>query len=86
MTPNFAVVAVETPTFHMPRLWVPLFLLCIPVVLLSPIIFLVLAAVAIFTRTTIWRLIALCWGIVSALPGTDVRVTAEGTHVLVRVL
>jgi hypothetical protein len=73
MTPNFAVVAVETPTFHMPRLWVPLFLL-------------VLAAVAIFTRTTIWRLIALCWGIVSALPGTDVRVTAEGTHVLVRVL
>jgi len=86
MTPNFAVVAVETPTFHMPRLWVPLFLLWIPVVLLSPIIFLVLAAVAIFTRTTIWRLIALCWGIVSALPGTDVRVTAEGTHVLVRVL
>jgi len=86
MTPNFAVIAIETPTFHMPRLWVPLFLLWIPVVLLSPIIFLVLAAVAIFTRTTIWRLIALCWGIVSALPGTDVRVTAEGTHVLVRVL
>jgi hypothetical protein len=86
MTPNFAVVAVETPTFHMPRLWVPLFLLWIPVALLSPIIFLVLVVVAVFTRTTIWRLIAICWGILSGLPGTDVRVTAEGAHVLVRVL
>ena len=86
MTPNFAVIALDTPTFHMPRLWVPLFLLWIPVVLLSPIIFLVLAAVAIATRTTIWKLIVLCWGIITALPGTDVRVTADGAHVLVRVL
>ena len=98
MTPNFAVIGIETPHWHTPRLWLPLFLLWIPVTLLSPLIFLVMVAmaiacrmtiwriIAIFTRTTIWRLIALCWGIVSALPGTDVRVTAEGTHVLVRVL
>ena len=86
MTPNFAVVAMETPTWHLPRLWIPLFLLWIPVVLLSPIIFLVLVAVAIATRTTIWRLIAVCWGILSGLPGTDVRVHADDNHVLVRVL
>jgi hypothetical protein len=86
VTPNFAVVAIETPAWHLPRLWIPLFLFWIPVVLLSPIIFLVLVAVAIVTRTTIWHLIALCWGIVSGLPGTDVRVHADGNRVLVRVL
>ena len=42
MTPNFAVVGVDTSDFHMPRLWVPVFLLWIPVILLSPLIFLVL--------------------------------------------
>lgn len=86
MTPNFAVLGIETPTRQLPRLWVPLFLLWIPVVLLSPILFLTLAAVAIVTRTTVWRLIALCWGILSGLPGTDVYVHADGNHVLVRVL
>ena len=86
MTPNFAVLGIATPTRHMPRLWVPLFLLWIPVILLSPLIFLALAAVAVVTRTTVWRLIALCWGILSGLPGTDVRVGTDGNHVLIRVL
>jgi hypothetical protein len=86
MTPNFAVIGVQTPGWHMPRLWVPLFLLWVPVVLLSPVIFLVLVAMAIATSTTIWRIIAICWGIVANLRGTDVRVTAEGNHVLVRIL
>jgi hypothetical protein len=86
MTPNFAVVGVETPGWHMPRLWVPLFLLWIPVILLSPILFLVLAVIAVFTRTTIWRVIAIGWGILSALPGTDIRVAADRNHVLVRIL
>jgi hypothetical protein len=86
VTPNFAVLSIDTRTWHMPRLWIPLFLLWIPVVLLSPLLFLVLAAIAIVTRTTVWRLIALCWGILSGLPGTDVRVQADGNHVLIRVL
>jgi hypothetical protein len=86
MTPNFAVVGVETPEWQMPRLWVPLFLLWIPVILLSPILFLVLAVIAVFTRTTIWRVIAIGWGILSALPGTDVHVRAEGNQILVRIL
>jgi hypothetical protein len=86
MTPNFAVIGVHTPHRHMPRLWFPLFLLWVPVLLLSPIIFLVLVAVAIAARTSIWRLIGLLWGIVSSLPGTDIRVTADGNHVVVRIL
>jgi hypothetical protein len=47
MIPNFAVIGVETPQWHMPNLWIPLFLLWIPVILLSPLIFLVLVAIAI---------------------------------------
>jgi len=27
MTPNFAVIGIETPHWHTPRLWLPLFLL-----------------------------------------------------------
>jgi hypothetical protein len=86
MIPNFAVIGVETPEFRMPRLWIPLFLLWIPVILLSPVIFLVLVAIAIATRTTIWRVIAIFWGILSGLPGTNVHVRAEGNQVVVRIL
>lgn len=86
MIPNFAVIGVETPEFRMPRLWIPLFLLWIPVILLSPLIFLVLVAIAIATQTTIWRVIAIFWGILSSLPGTHVHVHAEGNQVVVRIL
>jgi len=86
MTPNFAVIGVHTPHWHMPRLWFPLFLLWIPVILLSPLIFLLLVAIAFLARTNIWRLIGIFWGILSSLPGTDIRVTAEGNHVVVRIL
>jgi hypothetical protein len=86
MTPNFAVIGFETPYWRTPRLWIPLFLLWIPILLLSPIIFLVLVAVAVAARTSIWRILAICWGILSALPGTQVHVRAEGNQVLVRIL
>ena len=86
MTPNFAVIGVHTPDFRMPRLWIPIFLLWIPVILLSPLIFLVLVAIAIAADTNIWRLIAMFWNIVAGLRGTDVRVTADRNHVLVRIL
>jgi len=86
MTPNFAVIGIQTPEWHMPRLWVPIFLLWIPVILLSPLIFLVLVAAAIAARTNIWRVIAIIWGVLSGLRGTDVHVRAEGNQVLVRIL
>jgi hypothetical protein len=86
MTPNFAVVGIYTPHWHMPRLWFPLFLFWIPVILLSPIIFLVLVAIAIAARSNIWRLIAIIWNILCALPGTDIRVVTEGNHIEVRIL
>jgi hypothetical protein len=86
MIPNFAVIRVETREWHMPNLWVPLFLLWIPVILLSPLIFLVLVAIAIAAHTNIWRLIATFWNILASLRGTDIRVSTEGNHVVVRIL
>ena len=86
MTPHFAVVGIDTPGFHLPRLWLPVFLLWIPVLLLSPLIFLVLVAVAVGTRTTIWRIIAICWGILSGLTGTHVQVNTCDARILVRIL
>ena len=86
MTPNFAVIGIDTPGFHLPRLWLPIFLLWIPVILLSPVIFLVLVAIAIAVRTNIWRIIAIFWRILSSLRGIDIRVHAEGNHVVVCIL
>ena len=86
MTPNFAVIGFETPAWHLPRLWLPLFLLWIPALLLSPLILLALAVYAIFLRTTIWRLLAILWSVLTSLPGIDVDVRTKGNQVQVRIL
>lgn len=86
MIPNFAVIGIQTPHWHCPNLWLPVFLLWIPVVLLSPLIFLALVAVSIAAETNTWKIIAILWGILCALPGTDVQINASDTRVLVRIL
>jgi hypothetical protein len=97
MTPNFAVIGIDTPDFRMPRLWFPLFLMWIPVILLSPLILLVLLAVWLAGRFTVrgmrldggvnpWRAIATLWGILCALPGTYVRVSTHEAKVQIRIL
>jgi len=86
MTPNIAIVQIDAPHWHMPRLWLPLFLLWVPAILLAPFVFVVLAAACIAFRISLWRLVAVCWGILCSLPGTDVRVAADSTRVFVRIL
>jgi hypothetical protein len=97
MTPNFAVIGINTPHFHLPRLWLPVFLLWIPAILLSPLILLALVAVWLVGRITVqgvrlnagidpWRVIAILWGILCALPGTDVRVSAHDAQIQVCIL
>ena len=86
MTPNFAVIGIDTPGFHMPRLWFPVFLLWIPVILLSPLIFLVLVVIAVFTHNTIWRIIAISWAVLAGLTGTNIHVNAPDAKILVRLL
>lgn len=86
MTPSIAIVRVETPGWRGIPLWIPLFLLWIPVILLSPLIFLVLFAACAAGQISPWRAIAALWAILSSLSGTSVRVTAQGTKVFVRIL
>ncbi len=86
MTPNIAIVRVENPRWWGIRLWLPLFLLWIPLVLLSPLILLVVLGVCLAGRINPWRAIAAFWAITCSLPGTDVRVCADGNRVTVRIL
>jgi hypothetical protein len=86
VTPNFAILSIDTPGFHWPKLWLPIFLLWVPVILLAPILFLAFAVLAVVSRTNIWRVIAVFWGILCGLPGTHVHVSTHDARVLVRIL
>jgi len=86
MIPLIAVVGFETPYWHLPRIWIPLILLWIPLLLLSPLLLLVLAVASIATGIGFWKSIAVFWGILCSLPGTDVRVTVDHKNVVVRIL
>lgn len=86
MIPSFAVVQVESGQWRMPRLWLPVFLLWIPALLLAPVFLLVVMAVCAVGRISPWRAIVAFWGILSGLPGTHVHVRSEGNRVLVRIL
>ena len=86
MTPNIAIVQVENPHWRGIRIWLPLFLLWIPLILLSPLILLVVLAVCLVGRVNPFRAIAAFWAISCSLPGTDVRVCSEGNKVTVRIL
>ena len=86
MTPNIAIVHIQNPRFRGFPIVLPVFLLWIPVILLSPFILLVLLGVSIASRVNPWRVISVVWDLICALPGTDVRVSADGNHVTVRIL
>ena len=86
MIPSFAILQVEAPHFHMPRLWLPLFLLWIPVILISPLILIVIFGLSMAGRIGPWRAIAVFWSILCALPGTHVHVSTHDSKVLVRIL
>jgi hypothetical protein len=86
MTPNFAVVGFDAPGFHWPRIWLPVFLLWIPAIMLAPFVLLVLAVVCWLGRVSFSRTIAVLWGILCSLPGTHVHVRADGNNIVVRIL
>jgi hypothetical protein len=86
VTPNIAVVHVYNPHWRSLRLWIPLFLLWIPAILLSPVIFLALLVLGLAGNVSSWRAVAICWAILCSLPGTEVNVCAQHKQVLVRIL
>jgi hypothetical protein len=86
MTPNIAIVRVENPHWRGIRFWIPLFLLWIPLILLSPLILLVVFGLCLVGRICTWEALKTFWGIVCGLRGTEVRVVADGNRVFVRIL
>jgi hypothetical protein len=86
MIPNIAVIELRSPHWHMPRLWLPLFLLWIPVILLSPLILLVVCAACLAGRINPWRAMAAFWAILCGLRGVNVHVSSHDNKVLVRIL
>lgn len=86
MTPNIALVHIESPHWRGFRLWLPLFLLWIPLILLSPLILIVILAVCFLGEINPLHAIATFWAIVCSLPGTEVTVRADGNHVRVKIL
>jgi hypothetical protein len=86
MTPNIALVQIESPYWRGFRLWLPLFLLWIPLVLLSPFILLVVLAVCVLLRINPWRAISAFWAIFCNLPGSDVHVRTEGNTIRVKII
>ena len=86
MTPSIAIVRVETPDFRMIPLWVPLFLLWIPVIILSPLIFLVIFGLSLAGRINPFTSCRVLWCFLCSLSGIQVRVNAEEAKVYVRIL
>jgi hypothetical protein len=85
MTPNFAIIRVETPRWHGFPILLPLFLLWIPLVLFSPLILLVVAGMALAGHVDPWRAIAALWDLSCSLPGTSVEVRTNANQVAVRI-
>jgi hypothetical protein len=86
MTPNIAIIHIHNPHWRGFKLWVPLFLLWIPAILLSPLILLVLFGLCIAGQIDPFRAIRIFWDILCSLPGTNVHVRADRNTVLVRIL
>jgi hypothetical protein len=86
MTPNIAIVHIENPYWRNLHLWLPLFLLWIPLILLSPFILILLLIACALWNLNPWGAIATFWGIACSLPGTEVRVRAEGKTIRVKIL
>jgi hypothetical protein len=86
MTPNIAIVHIHNPYWSGLRLWLPLFLLWIPALLLAPFLLLILLVACLVFQIGFWNSISVFWGILCSLPGTDVRVEAQGNHILVEII
>ena len=86
MIPSIAVLELRSLHWRTPRLWLPLFLLWIPVILLSPLVFIVIYGLCIVGRISPWRAIAACWAFLCGLRGLHVHVSSNCNKVLIRIL
>jgi hypothetical protein len=86
MTPNLALIRIEPESTWLPTIPLPLFLLWIPGILLAPLVLLVLWIACLMFGLRFWRTVRMLWELLCSLPGTQVRVTAEGKNINVRIL
>jgi hypothetical protein len=86
MTPNLAVIRIQPEHGWCPLIPIPLFLLWIPGILLAPVILFALWVVCLVFRLRFWRSLGVLWDVLCSLPGTNVRVSAEGKKITVRIL
>ncbi len=86
MTPNLAYIQVSNPHWRGIGLWLPLFLLWIPALLLAPFVLLAVVVSCLVGRVDPWRAIGAFWAILCALPGTHVHVRSQENQVNVRIL
>jgi len=81
-----AVIRIEPEHAWVPPIPLPLFLLWIPAILLAPFVLLTLWVVCMVFKVPFWRTVRVVWDVVCSLPGTNVRVCAEGKRITVRIL
>lgn len=86
MTPNLAVIRIQPENGWCPLIPLPLFLLWIPGILLAPFILLAVWITCLVYDLRFWRSLGVLWNLLCALPGTNVRVCAEGKKISVRIL
>jgi hypothetical protein len=86
MTPNIAVIRIQPEHGWCPLIPIPLFLLWIPAILLAPFILFALWVPCVVFRIRFWRSLGVLWDVLCSLPGTNVRVCAEGKKISVRIL
>jgi hypothetical protein len=86
MTPNFAVIRIQPGHGWWPPFPLPLFLLWIPGILLAPFILVAIWVPCLVFELPFWHTLRAFWDILCSLPGTHVRVCAEGKKITVRIL
>lgn len=86
MTPNIAVIRIEAGHGWCPVIPIPLFLLWIPGILLAPFILFALWVPCLVFRIRFWHSLRVLWDVLCSLPGTNVRVCAEGKKISVGIL
>ena len=86
MIPLWAQIRVQTGQGRGVRLWLPLFLAWLLLLVLAPLWLPVLLVVALFSWVNPWRYLALGWGVLSGLHGLDVDVKSPDANVLIRVI
>lgn len=86
MTPNLAVIRIQPGDRWVPPIPLPLFLLWIPGILLGPFVLLAIWITCLVYDLRFWRTLRVLWDLLCALPGTNVRVCADGKRIMVSIV